>query len=187
MALASLGQAPINALNEQSERARRVSLFYEPARTELLRMHDWSFARRTEPLSEAKLPETENPKPLGVAYQYPAGAMYVTRVFVPGREKIPFEEFYGATGAKKYLVCPAKEAYAQYTQDVKDANLFPPDFANTLAELLASKLAMTLTADVNLAQLAYQKFLLALDAARLANKNETLEFVPLRSRFLEAR
>ena len=50
LALAQLGQAPISSLTQEDEKARRLNLFYEPVRDEVLRSHNWGFATAEEPL-----------------------------------------------------------------------------------------------------------------------------------------
>lgn len=188
MALASLGQATISDLKEENERARRVSLFYEPVRKELLRMHDWSFAKRVAKLTPIQLSEEENPSEFYKAYAYPAGALYVTNVFYKyAKNRIPFKEVYSAKQAKRCIVCPREDVWAEYTQDITDTELFTPDFAQTLSLALAADLAITLTGDTNLAQLSFQKFSLALDNARLANTTEKLSKDFQTSKFWEVR
>ena len=43
-ALRKLGDSPITALTEDTERARLCNALYEPARDSLLRSHAWNFA-----------------------------------------------------------------------------------------------------------------------------------------------
>lgn len=189
MALAALGQAPVTGLNEQNERARRLDLFYEPARREVLRKHDWSFARCAGRLAEVEVPEEENPYPQNRAYAYPTRALYIVKLFTPGRggQRLEFKEFFSASLNARCLACRHDNVYAEYVQDSTDESKFTPDFCDMLALCLASKTAMTLTGDAQLAQLAYQKYTLALDEARLSNKTEEWETARRRSAFVEAR
>lgn len=51
LALAHLGQASINAISDENERARKCKLFYDVALGETLRAHPWKFAENTAPLA----------------------------------------------------------------------------------------------------------------------------------------
>lgn len=189
MALAQLGEAPIESVKDQNERARKMDLFYDAARREVMRKHDWAFSRRAGKLARVTIPKEENPFPMSETYAYPADALYVVRVFVPCKsaERLPFNEFYSAALHKKCIASPLEHAHAEYVQDITDESLFTPDFCDMLALCLASKTAMTLTGDAQLAQLAYQKYMLALDEARIANKTEEWGRMPRKSAFVEVR
>ena len=52
----------------------------------------------------------------------------------------------------KALVCNHKDAYLEYTYDVKDAALFTADFARALSYFLASDICVPLTGSETLAQ-----------------------------------
>ena len=52
----------------------------------------------------------------------------------------------------KALVCNHKDAYLEYTYDVKDADLFTADFAQALSYYLAAAICVPLTGSEALAQ-----------------------------------
>lgn len=189
LALAALGQAAVSNLKEENERARQLDLFYDAARREVLRKHDWAFARAAAHLAALDLPKGENPSPGNMVYAYPAEALYIVRLFVPCRaeNRLEFKEFFSPAFNKKCLSCRAEQVHAEYVRNVKDESQFTPDFCDMFALCLASKLAMTLTGDAQMAQLAHQKYMLALDEARLVNKTEEWDIPPQKSSFLEAR
>ena len=68
LALAHLGQEPISSLTQEDERARRLNLFYEPVKAEVLRTHNWAFATVQEPLIRLEDPSAA---PYPYLYQYP--------------------------------------------------------------------------------------------------------------------
>lgn len=188
MALSLIGQSPISGLKEDNERARRIDLFYEPVRKEILRQHDWSFAKRIAKLTPTQIAEEENPAEFYKAYAYPTGALYITNVFYKyAVNRVPFKEIYSVKQAKKCIVCAREDVSVEYTQDITDTELFTPDFAQTFSLALAANLAMPLTGDSNLAQIFLQKYAWALDAARQTNKTEELSKNFQTSVFLESR
>lgn len=185
LALAQLGQEPVMALTQSEERSRRLNLFYEPVKQEVLRTHNWAFAAAEEPLG---LLETRN-HPLPYVYQYPLDALYIRRVFQPGttRQNGLFREVYIKSGNLRALKSNLQDAYAEYTKNVGDETLFDPAFVKSFSLALAADLAVALTGDVSLSRQILQKYTLSLDEARRSNMSEEMtERIPS-SAFVEAR
>lgn len=183
LALAQLGQAPISSLDQDDEKARRLNLFYEPVRDEVLRTHNWAFAGAEEPLV---LIEEVHGKFL---YKYPAEALFVRRVFDPnsGRKALKFREFFRTDLYCRVLETSSSQAYAEYTRRILDENLFDPAFVKSFSLALACDLAIALTGDSSLASQLLQKYTLSLDEARRSNMTENFSRAAQNDAFTEVR
>lgn len=170
LALAQLGQSPISSLEQENEKARRLNLFYAPVRDEVLRTHNWAFAAVAEPL--ALLEEQANEQGRFV-YKYPAEALFIRRVFDPNRSRLPFQEFFRPDLHSRVLVIPSQQAYGEYTRRITDENLFDAAFIKSFSLALACDLAVSLTADTQLAAQLLQKYTLSLEEARRSNASES--------------
>ena len=180
MALAHLSQAPINALTDQNERARRCALFYTVALEKLLKCHPWRFADTTATL--AKVDDTCVPPPYHYGYARPADALQINKVFTDCAPRIKFFEASDNTGRMLVTFAPAQ--YVNYTRKVTDTNLFDAAFTLALSWELAHLLALTLnkaSEDVNRAQ---AQALITLDQARYQNRAEGDNELSIKSSYL---
>ncbi len=186
LALAQLGQAPITSLDQDDEKARRLKLFYEPVRDEVLRTHNWAFAGAEEPLITLESPEETGGKFL---YKYPAEALFVRRVFAPNLRSapLPFREYFRTDLHCRVLETSIPGAYAAYTRRILDENLFDPAFVKSFSLALACDLAVALTGDSNLASQLLQKYTLSLDESRRSNMTENFTRAADSSAFTEVR
>ncbi len=187
LALAQLGQEPIGALEQEDERARRCRLFYDPVRQEVLRTHNWSFACTQADL--ALLDSTtvgNNPE---YTYAYPQDCLFVRKVYAKGQAHYPvaFKELYRKETQARVILCPAVQAQAEYTRDVTDTVAFDPAFVKAFSLALAADLAITLSADMTLAQRILGSYTLALEEARRSNMTENYEIRQPESAFVECR
>lgn len=186
LALAQLGQAPISSLEQDDEKARRLNLFYEPVRDEVLRTHNWAFAGAEEPLVLIEKPQEA---PGCCIYKYPAEALFVRRVFVPEQalKALKFREVFRTDLHCRVLEVPAERAYAEYTRRILDENLFDPAFVKSFSLALACDLAIALTGDSALASQLLQKYTLSLDEARRSNMTENFTRAAASDAFTEVR
>lgn len=190
LALAHLGQEPLVSLEQTDERARRLNLFYEPVKEEVLRTHNWGFACAREILSLLEKRDSDLP----YVYQYPADALYVRRVFCPdgrrglrGAEGVQFKEEYLKTYNTRVLCTALPDAAAEYTKNILDAGVFDAAFVKAFSLALAADMAVALTGDSALAAQLLQKYTLSLDEARRSNMTEGLADHSVSSAFVEAR
>lgn len=186
MALAQLGQAPISALEQNEERARRCRLFYDPVRQEVLRTHNWAFATAEADLA---LLDAEESKMDGYMYAYPQDCLFLRKVFTAGNiaHPVSFKELYRKDQQARVIICQAPQARAEYTRDVRDSSVFDPAFVKAFSLALAADLALTLSADPTLSQRILQKYTLALEEARRSNMTENFEQYTGQSVFVESR
>jgi len=183
LALAHLGQSPLSSVTQDDERARRISLFYEPVRDELLRTHNWGFATTEAPLALIK----KHPLTQEFLYKYPADALFIQRVFAAGQPHVCFEERFDIEHHTRLLITKAGGAFAIYTRRITDETQFDESFAGCFALALAAELAVTLTGDYPLANMMSQKLMMRLDEARRANMTEKTSFLPQTDAFSEVR
>jgi len=186
LALAHLGQAPISSLNQDDERARRLNLFYEPVRDEVLRAHNWGFAQAEKTLSRlAQTPGADG----NFAYQYPAHALFICNVFdvQAPKQLLPFHIFFDENTQSRILKTASAQACARYTRRITDETLLDPAFVKVFSLALACDLAVALTADAQLAGQLLTKYQFALAEARRSNMSEQFGRVSAQDAFTEVR
>lgn len=172
LSLAYIGQAPISSLEQTDERAKRINLFYEPVRDEVLRAHNWGFASVQNQLELARV-DTQNGEYL---YHYPADALFIRDVFVPGQKgRLAFAERFDPQTHSRVLAVKEAQCAARYTRRVADETQFDPLFVKSFALALAQDLALTLTGDLLLAERMAQRYVLSLDEARRSNMTENFQ------------
>ena len=190
MALAILGQDYMSSLTEENQRAVLCNQYYDIVRQQLLRAHDWGWARAKDKLVLLR-EEEDGPEHYTQVYQKPAACLFVIRLFNEGPKRwIDDREFkleYDATIANEVIRTTMTEAYAEYVRDISDTSIFDSQFIAAFAALLAHEIAMSLTGSTQLSQLAMQKYQLALDAARYSNKVEQLEDAVFQNPYLDSR
>ena len=186
LALAHLGQAPISSLTQEDERARRLNLFYEPVRDEILRAHNWGFAEAVCTLTLVTPPQERTG---GFLYQYPGQALFVRRVFAAQapQQALYFQVFFDESTQMRVLQVACAQACAQYTRRITDETLFDASFVKVFSLALACDLAVTLTSDFQLAGQLFNKYQLCLEEARRANMSERFEVTASQDTFTEAR
>lgn len=194
LALNQLKSRNILSFEENTEEAYQCRRLYNPAREFVLRQQPWSFARRVAPLA---LTGYTNPL-WRYFYAFPTDCLLVRRLFSAdcparetpypvGRETSRAFDVFSASEAERVIGANIAAAWLDYTCDVKNADVFPPDFTAALYYYLAAELAMALSADANLKQLNFQLMQNALAAAAKHNQNESKDrFRPVDS-ILEAR
>jgi len=190
MALALLGQDYMSSLTEENQRAVLCNQYYDIVRQQLLRAHDWSWARAKDKLTLIR-EEEDGPESASMIYQKPAACLFVIRLYNEGiRRWLDDREFkleYDSTLKNEVIRTRMIDAYAEYVRDIEDTSIFDSNFIAALAALLAHEIAISLTGSTNLSQLAMQKYQLALNEARYANKVEQLEDAVIENPFLVSR
>ena len=128
IALARLGESPIQSLTEDSVPASMAGLLYDSARRSTLRDFNWNFA-----ISMAGLARVDySPVDFRFAYALPADCLRVIRL----RGEVPFSI------RKDRLYTDTESAELEYVVDVTDEALFDAKFVEAMTYKLASELAM---------------------------------------------
>lgn len=156
VALALIGEQSIRAFDEDNSRARLCDRLFDSSRDYLLSLFDWPFARRL-----ALLKEEDAPPGLAEAYGAIYGEKYgspeVHFYKLPADCHIPTDVHPKGTSARWEVVgvnviSPKPAPFVlYYTGTEINAATYTPTFANSLSELLASKLAHPLKQDKKLA------------------------------------
>ena len=186
MALAYLGQYPISSLEQETEPARWLKLFYNPVRDEVLRVHNWAFATVEKPLTQVQNPAGMQGK---WVYKYPSDALFIRGVFSPqdSQAPLPFTERFEPDLAMRVLVTSVPHAIARYTRRITDETQYDPAFAKCFALALACDTVLVLTGDSALGARLEQKYALALEEARRANMTENCVLSASNDAFSEVR
>jgi hypothetical protein len=152
MALANIGQPPIQSFDEKNASGRALKLRYDECRREALSATLWNFAS----LWEAGVPLAIDPKPgWSYVWSYPADALRVFEVYQPDKTAppIPFEVT-DRPGSQSGRIIHTNDPAPVfiYSRDKTDPTTFDADFVNALAWLVASKIAMPITKNVKIRQ-----------------------------------
>ena len=129
IALARLGESPIQSLEEGTVPANVAKLLYDSARRSTLRDYNWSFALATASLARL----AESPTDFHCAYSLPADCLRAIRV----RGGHPF----AVRGQTLYT--DALRCTLEYIADVTDDTRFDAKFVEAFTYKLASELAMS--------------------------------------------
>lgn len=180
----SLTIANLDLTTDRSAQARACRDFYDQVVDEVLRDYDWPFARRVSPVAGlafvASAPSTE----WRYSYRVPVDALAVRRIVsglgvrydtVLGR--IPYALYADDAGDLLYTDFQSTSTLPLvivYTTRVTDVTQYPPDFAQSVALLLAGYIAPSLTQgdELKLGERALAKYQWRLATARANAANE---------------
>ncbi len=193
LALARVGVSQtITSLNEQTTLARICRRFYEFCRQHTLRAHPWGFASTVSAVAAVS---GQTYPGWQYVYQYPNDALMVWAVadesgirngaslagwydydsrqaFIDWNQRYPFKLALSTDRASRVLLSDIPSAYAYFTFDVSNTNLFPPDFVSALASRLAMEIGGPLSAKAELVNQAKVDFLFWSQNATAQNMNE---------------
>lgn len=173
MALSIINRQRIDSLDDSSEEAKACKIYYEHTRERLLRMFSWGFARRL-----GKLALRENTVPgWDFCYAYPQECLAVQLIFSEDRaemREMEREDFQviNVTGNDRVIGTNVDLAWAEYISNVKNTELFSPEFTEALTRMLAANLAFPLTGNTDLMNLNMQLAQQSINIAMQENVNE---------------
>lgn len=153
MALGYAGGGSISAIDEATEEGRLCRVWYDVSRQETLQQADWTFARMKQTLAS----HADDP-PNSWAYRYivPADCVAVRRIIKPSTtddsDEIPYEILLDDAGDVMTICTDMDEAVALYTKNQESTALFSPMFVTALSTVLAGKLIVALSDDIEKAQ-----------------------------------
>nr|DAK55195.1 MAG TPA: tail tubular protein [Caudoviricetes sp.] len=155
IALAYIGQGRIASIEEESEESAQCVLFYNHLRRKLLSEYRWNFAERKQKLALLK----EEVAGWNYVYAYPAQCLIIRKIHEKGNDRIIKKEDWQVltlNESTKAVCTDVSGAYATYTANVENADMFPDTFVSALAHALASAIAVPLSGSQTMAQLHYQ-------------------------------
>lgn len=131
---------------DSTPEAAACQRYYEQARAQVLRDFPWPFATKFRTLD---LIEEEPTDEWGYSYRYPSDCLILRRILSGSRNdarqtRVAYRIAKDDDG--KLLYTDMEEALAEYTEDMTDVTLFPPDFVMALSFRLASYIAPRLIA-----------------------------------------
>jgi hypothetical protein len=161
LALARIGAARINSMDDATVPAQQCKLFYAQDRDALLRGHSWVFAMTRAQLSE----DADTPAfGYGHAYILPSDCLRVVRLYHGHRQ-------YQVEG--KRILTDDTECRIIYIRRIEDPAQFDALFVRALALELALSIESSLAQDKGLYQLIQADLNTAIAAARLADVIES--------------
>lgn len=152
-ALATLGDARISSLSEDSPQARLCNVIYDEVRETVLSDHPWNCVTK-----RARLARSTTAPVYQYAYRYalPTDCLRVLSVY-----EAPEYQIEG-----KFLVTDSDDVYVLYVADVDDPNQYIPALREAMSLLIAAKLTYTVTQSTTKEQAAWVMYEKALIRAR---------------------
>ena len=214
-ALSHIKQRTITSLDENSEQARKVNLFYDCVRRAALRSCDWRFATQKPILALLGDIQTAADNPTDQSkqdiipqwmytYAYPSKCIRVRKVFNPqvfvdispynDRSIIDrsarihlYEVCRSPITNQMAIGCNLPFASCEITADITDESQFDDLFQDSMAWLLAQELAVPLSCDQELKDSVDRDCKAVFDEAKRKNGGEGTEVAPRYSNFEMAR
>lgn len=186
-ALAMVNANILSSLEDGSREAELCNKFWDNTRQCELRLHDWNFA-----YSQSKLTKIGTGELIGeingYIYDKPAGALTILKTYNFGdRECHDYKLFFYPATGKEIIFTFLDEAWAGYIRDITDTSLYDPTFAYQLSAALALRLAIPLTDSNTIYSRVKNIYELALENARLINKQEVQEELNVDNDYLDIR
>lgn len=178
MALTVLGQKNITDLNDPSDRAVKIQVFYNQAIHETLRAYTWSFATSVLKLNKVDNFESDL-EDLPYAYEYPNNALYIQQLFYKGQPrdrqslsnnkiKIIIDD-----NLNKRILSNIEDAYILATINASNnTELFDDVFVKAVSFQLAYQSAQAICGDSNKMKECLSLFLQTIDKANALDNNE---------------
>ena len=175
----------IQALSDDSPEARYCNTLYSQVLQSLLRNHPWRWASKRVALALL----TDTSPEWDYIYGYPTDCLKLLSVedAVPVSSAQYEYEVRALTGSDIGVCCNVEEAYARYTKNVTDANLFDPAFCDALTTRLSSRLALSLQGQTGVASAMAQEADRALARAKFLDASEGHQEPYRSSSYLDAR
>lgn len=173
LALNLIGQRSITSLSENTNSSRACNLIYDTIRDSVLRDNNWNFAGITEELT---LMSGESIPGWDFIYVYPVKCLSVRKIIQEGDTEDqlphPYVTPLAPTSKQRCIATNSEYAYAEYTYQVTDPNLYDGNFIDALSCRLASSLALSIGGNAQLAKELMQTYRTLIEQAKLSNARE---------------
>lgn len=174
LALAFIGQGRIDSIDEKIESARQCKLHYDHVRQYMLQMHRWGFADKYMKLASL---DTTTPG-WKYTYIYPKDCLAIKQIYNSEGAAVKdgeYNEYAMGTmdTSTRVIVSNIENAYADYTMDIENADMFSPDFTEALSRGLAAVLAFPLTGSISIQNAQLQLREVAINRAKLTSASES--------------
>lgn len=184
LALARLGEEPLDELDDYSMRAVAINALYSDIRDMVLADHPWNFATL-----RAQLTPLEAPPLFGYDYAYakPAGCLRFWGICGADGE-VDANLTYKVEGTNIITNAQAEGILpVMYTRQVTDESLFDIVFVSSFALRLAAEAAYRLTKNAALKQVILKEYLFELSKAKAKDSQEGTPHVQQDESWYEAR
>jgi len=186
MALSHIGaDSTIESMTESSAEAAQCNLWYEYSRLQILEAYDWGFARKRIDMAVVDTisdDTTDNAYYEWVyRYQYPSDCLSMRKISNPNGitdDAIPFDIEAGSGDLTKVIMTNMEDAIGVYTFDCNTPSMFSAHFVDTLAVLLAHRVAFSLTGSRAIAGDMMQMYQGMIRAAPAYDANERMSPPP---------
>lgn len=132
IALARLGESPIQLLDEGSVPANTAKLLYDSERRATLREYPWNFALKQATLARIEQDAVD----FHCSFALPVGCLRAVRVWGADKKALHFSV------RGDVLFADETEVTLEYVSDVSDGNQFDSKFVEALTYRLASAMSM---------------------------------------------
>lgn len=186
MALANIGQKPIQSMDGPGISQVSCKLRYEEARTEALCGSLWNFASLWIKGTAVAI----DPKPpWSNVFIYPPDALKVFEILRSAGEnkEIPFEVTARPDQDGRLIHCDRREPTFVYVKDMADPQTYSVEFVVALSWLLSSKIAMPVTKSAKIQQDAFRMWVAYNSQARASIANEGNPETDIPASYHEAR
>lgn len=176
LALGRIGKFPIMNFNERTNEAANCKIHYPFAVLETLCAFDWPCARKYRTLT--LYDEIDMVHDWLYAYSVPPDCLTVQSLSHSGQETSPIFALYmhpDPDRTEQILLTNREDAILIYTTQTITANRFTPDLASAIAWNLAAKVAMPITRDKAMQDIALKQYKEALSGAQTSSANEEPE------------
>lgn len=178
-ALSAMGsQSSIVNLTEDSTEARECSKHFDAVRDALLAKAHWNFARRTRALSLLKTASLSGEwtsiwpePPWGYSYAYPSDCVKF-RYLYSKSPAVLGSDLTDSGSALRVILTNDPGAIAVYTARITETNVWEPEFVEAMVFILASRLSIPLSGDMNLMARNLQLAQMQIEEAKVLDANE---------------
>lgn len=160
MALAYLGQEPINSIDDGDKKAKMCKLFFQQVIDDTLRKFPFSCA-----VERKQLAQSINSPVYGFDYAYPLPSNPKCIRLLEVKSSENDKPVYRVESGK--ILTDETDCYIKYIKQLKDVSEFDSSLITVIEYGLAAKLAIVLLDNINLKQMAVQEYQAALSNAGL--------------------
>lgn len=187
MALSHIGvKSFVAGVNEKSQEASVLNVWWAPSVDYVLADHPWPFARKYQALGLV----VSNPSPdWAYAYRYPSDCIHARRICSPsGRtDPKPPPFFVGQDDDGKLVYTDQPNAVLEYTKRVTEPERFDEKFTEALSIYLAARVCNPLSRIPNLADKLDDMYSSAIARAAVKSMNEQQQDDPQEAEWIQAR
>ncbi len=160
-ALGKIGDDPITSLTDNTNRAKKCNIHYDPARKAVLRDHPW--ADSTKRVQLAQLSETPAWE-FDYAYALPQDFMRLVYTSLGKNDPYRIEG--------KKLLCNVDEVFIAYVYDNQDVTSYDALHTDALIAKLAFELALAITGKASYRDAMAQEYVAKKNDAKAVNGQE---------------